>query len=149
LDAGLAVFSQVRHMKLFSGKKPSRQVLGAAPLAQFVVEESVEGCDRVLRLRGFADIRCIPTLQGLFRQYREENIRLLIFDLSATEFINSPVWATITLYACQNRHRPIVAIVGMPERIRGSFEMMGLYEELPAFATTELARQQLTSISND
>ena len=113
------------------------------PLAQLVVEESIEGRDRILSLRGFADIRCISTVQKFLLRYAKEDIRLLLIDLSATEFINSPVWAAITLYAYKKSHGSAVAIVGMPQRIRGSFEMMGLHKELQTFPTAEVARQTL------
>jgi anti-anti-sigma regulatory factor len=136
-------------MRLFSKRSGVCQPARLEAATHFIVEERVEGRDRVLLLRGFADILCIPMLQRLLRQYRKEKIRLLLIDLSKTEFINSPVWAAITLYACQNRPSPIVAIVNMSERIRGSFEMMGLYEELPTFPTIEAAKQQLTVLSND
>jgi anti-anti-sigma regulatory factor len=113
------------------------------PLAQLVVEERIEGRDRILSLRGSADIRCISTVQSFLLRYGKEHIRLLLIDLSATEFINSPVWAAITLYACKKSHGAVVAIVGMPQRIRGSFEMMGLHKELQTFPTAEVARKQL------
>ena len=83
----------------------------------------------------------MPAVQALLSRYGREEIRLLLVDLSETEFINSPVWAVITLYARKRRNDSKVAIVGMSERIKGSFEMMGLQKELLAFADVETARQ--------
>jgi anti-anti-sigma factor len=111
--------------------------------AQLRIDEKVEGQDRILSFRGSADILAMPVVQGFLTRYAKENIRLLLIDLSETEFINSPVWAVITLFArkCQNECR--VAIVGMSTRIRGSFEMMGLQKELPSFVDVDSARGEL------
>ena len=49
----------------------------------------------------------------------------------------------ITLYARKQREQSRVAIVGMSERIKGSFEMMGLQKELLTFADVETARREL------
>jgi anti-anti-sigma factor len=111
--------------------------------AQLTIEEKVEGQDRVLSLRGSADILSMPAIQGLLDRYRREKIRLVVIDLSATEFINSPVWAVITLYARKKSDESRLAIVGMSERIKGSFEMMGLHRELQTYDSAELARAEL------
>jgi anti-anti-sigma factor len=79
----------------------------------------------------------------LLSRYSKEDIRLLVIDLSRTDFINSPVWAVITLYARKRRNEARVAIVGMSQRIKGSFEMMGLQKELQTFADVEMARREL------
>ncbi|MBV9491595.1 MAG: STAS domain-containing protein [Verrucomicrobia bacterium] len=111
---------------------------------RLTVEERREGRDRILKLQGTADILCLPELQDLFARLRREDVRLLAIDLSATEFINSPVWAVITLYARKpNGAATPVAIIGMPDRIRGSFEMMGLQRELRTYPTLEAARRDL------
>jgi anti-anti-sigma regulatory factor len=124
-------------------KKRAEIYFARMPVAHLVVEERIEGRDRILSLRGLADIRCISTVQSFLMKYGKEDIRLLLIDLSATEFINSPVWAAITLYACKKDHGSAVAIIGMPQRIRGSFEMMGLHKELQTFPTAEVARKEL------
>jgi anti-anti-sigma factor len=111
--------------------------------AQLTIEEKVEGQDRVLSLRGSADILSMPTMQDLLNRYRKEKIRLVVIDLSATEFINSPVWAVITLYARKKSDESRLAIVGMSERIKGSFEMMGLHRELQTYDSAKLARAEL------
>jgi len=111
--------------------------------AQLTIEEKVEGQDRVLSLRGSADILSMPTIQDLLNRYRKEKIRLVVIDLSATEFINSPVWAVITLYARKKSDECRLVIVGMSERIKGSFEMMGLHRELQTYDSAELARAEL------
>jgi anti-anti-sigma regulatory factor len=85
----------------------------------------------------------MPAVQELLARYGREEIRLLLIDLSQTEFINSPVWAVITLYARKRRNQSKVAIVGMSERIKGSFEMMGLQKELLTFVDVETARKEL------
>jgi len=85
----------------------------------------------------------MPAVQELLSRYSREEIRLLVIDLSGTEFINSPVWAVITLFARKRRNQVRVAIIGMSERIKGSFEMMGLQKELLAFADVETARREL------
>ena len=85
----------------------------------------------------------MPTVQELLSRYGREEIRLLLIDLSETDFINSPVWAVITLYARKRRNQTRVAIIGMSERIKGSFEMMGLQKELQTFADVETARREL------
>jgi anti-anti-sigma factor len=85
----------------------------------------------------------MPAVQELLSRYSKEDIRLLLIDLSGTDFINSPVWAVITLYARKRRNETRVAIVGMSQRIKGSFEMMGLQKELETFADIETARQEL------
>jgi anti-anti-sigma factor len=111
--------------------------------AQLRISEKIEGQDRILSFQGSADILSMPAVQELLTRYSREEIRLLLFDLSETEFINSPVWAVITLYARKRRGQARVAIVGMSERIKGSFEMMGLQKELLAFADVETARREL------
>jgi anti-anti-sigma factor len=111
--------------------------------AQLTIEEQIEGQDRVISLRGSADILCVPAIQDLLDRYRKEKIRLAVIDLSATEFINSPVWAVITLFARKKSNESRLVIVGMSERIRGSFEMMGLHRELQTYDSAELARQEL------
>jgi anti-anti-sigma factor len=111
--------------------------------AQLTIEERVEGQDRVLSLRGSADILGMPTIQDLLNRYRKEKIRLVVIDLSATEFINSPVWAVITLYARKKSDESRLVIVGMSERIRGAFEMMGLHRELQTYDSAEVARREL------
>jgi len=111
--------------------------------AQLRIGEKIEGQDRILSFQGSADILSMPAVQELLARYGREEIRLLLIDLSQTEFINSPVWAVITLYARKQRNQSKVAIVGMSERIKGSFEMMGLQKELPTFVDVETARKEL------
>jgi anti-anti-sigma factor len=111
--------------------------------AQLRISEKIEGRDRILSFHGSADILSMPSVQTLLLRYSREEIRLLLLDLSETEFINSPVWAVITLYARKQRNQCRVAIIGMSERIRGSFEMMGLQKELLAFPDLATARKEL------
>jgi anti-anti-sigma factor len=111
--------------------------------AQLRISEIKDGPDRVLSFKGSADILSMPAIQELLSRYGREEIRLLLIDLSETEFINSPVWAVITLYARKKRDLCRVGIIGMSERIKGSFEMMGLQKELPTFANLEAARSEL------
>jgi anti-anti-sigma regulatory factor len=113
------------------------------PAPRLTVEEKREGRDRILKLQGTADILGLPVLQDLFARLGKEDIRLLAVDLSGTGFINSPVWAVITLYARRPANPTQVAIIGMPDRIRGSFEMMGLHRELRTYPTLAAARQDL------
>ena len=113
------------------------------PLGQLIIEEKIEGPYRVLGFRGSADILSMPLIQEQLNRYRKDKIRLLLIDLSATEFINSPVWAVITLFARNKENSTRVAIVGMSQRIRGSFEMMGLNRELKTYESAEMARQDL------
>jgi anti-anti-sigma factor len=112
-------------------------------LAQLSIEEMAEGAQRVLRLRGSADILCLSAVQEVLARYAREKIKLLLIDLSETAFINSPVWAAITLFARKQGDAARVAIVGMSDRIRGSFEMMGLQRELATYPSVELARRDL------
>ena len=111
--------------------------------AQLKIDEKIEGRDRILSFHGSADILSMPAVQVLLLRYSKEDIRLLLIDLSGTDFINSPVWAVITLYARKRRNETRVAIVGMSQRIKGSFEMMGLQKELETFADVETARREL------
>ena len=111
--------------------------------AQLRISEKIEGQDRILSFHGSADILSMPSVQALLSRYSREEIRLLLVDLSETEFINSPVWAVITLYARKQRDQSRVAIIGMSERIKGSFEMMGLQKELWTFPDIETARREL------
>ena len=111
--------------------------------AQLRIDEKIDGQDRILSLHGSADILAMPTMQELLSRYNKEDIRLLLIDLSGTEFINSPVWAVITLFARKRRNESRVAIVGMSPRIKGSFEMMGLQKELQTFPDLETARGEL------
>ncbi len=85
----------------------------------------------------------MPVVQELLSRYSREDVRLLLVDLAETEFINSPVWAVITLFARKRGKQSRVAIVGMSDRIKGSFEMMGLQQELLTFADVETARREL------
>jgi anti-anti-sigma regulatory factor len=48
----------------------------------------------------------------------------------------------ITLYARKRRNETRVAIVGMSQRIKGSFEMMGLQKELQTFADVATALRE-------
>jgi anti-anti-sigma factor len=111
--------------------------------AQLRISEKIEGQDRILNFHGSADILAMPAVQELLARYGREEIRLLLIDLSETEFINSPVWAVITLYARKRRNQSRVAIIGMSERIKASFEMMGLQKELLTFADVETAQREL------
>jgi anti-anti-sigma factor len=111
--------------------------------AQLRIDEKVEGRDRILSFKGSADILAMTAVQGILSRYVKEDIRLLLIDLSETEFINSPVWAVITLFARKRQNECRVAIVGMSARIRGSFEMMGLQKELAAFVDIAAARGEL------
>jgi anti-anti-sigma factor len=111
--------------------------------AQLKIDEKIDGRVRILSFQGSADILSMPAVQELLLRYSKEDIRLLLIDLSGTDFINSPVWAVITLYARKRRNETRVAIVGMSQRIKGSFEMMGLQKELETFADIETARQEL------
>jgi anti-anti-sigma factor len=111
--------------------------------AQLRIDEKIDGRDRILSFEGSADILSMPAVQELLTRYSKEDIRLLVIDLSGTDFINSPVWAVITLYARKRRNEARVAIVGMSQRIKGSFEMMGLQKELQTFADVEAARREL------
>jgi anti-anti-sigma factor len=113
------------------------------PAAQLKIDEKIDGRDRILSFHGSADILSMPAVQELLARYGKEDIRLLLIDLSGTDFINSPVWAVITLYARKQHNQARVAIVGMSKRIKGSFEMMGLQKELQSFADIETARQEL------
>ncbi|MBV9392758.1 MAG: STAS domain-containing protein [Verrucomicrobia bacterium] len=110
-------------------------------LEHLTIEELKEGQDRIVHLRGSADILSLQSVQELLDRCNKEQVRCLFIDLSATRFINSPVWAVITLYARKQKSR--VAVIGMTERIRGSFAMMGLHKELYAFSDLEVARREL------
>jgi anti-anti-sigma factor len=131
------------------GKKARVQETGDLPsdtmkrAAQLTISERTEGQERILSLKGSADILSISPVQDCLARSSREAIRLLLVDLSETDFINSPVWAVITLYARKQRDKSRVAIVGMSERIKGSFEMMGLQKELPNFVDIETARKAL------
>src|SRR5690348_16269230 len=107
------------------------------PAPRLKVEETAEGPDRILRFRGTADILCLPALQDLFARLDAERPRLLAIDLSGTEFINSPVSAVLTLFARKRASAVHVAVIGMPDRIRGSFEMMGLQRELRTYPSLD------------
>jgi anti-anti-sigma factor len=109
--------------------------------AHLTIDEKIDGRDRILSFQGSADILSMPAVQELLSRYSKEDIRLLVIDLSGTDFINSPVWAVITLYARKRHNEARVAIVGMSKRIEGSFEMMGLQKELQTFADVETARR--------
>jgi anti-anti-sigma factor len=111
--------------------------------AQLKIDEKIDGRDRILSFQGSADILSMPTVQELLSRYGKEDIRMLLIDLSGTDFINSPVWAVITLYARKRHKETRVAIIGMSKRIKGSFEMMGLQNELQTFADVETARREL------
>jgi anti-anti-sigma factor len=111
--------------------------------AQLRIDEKIDGQDRILSLQGSADILSMPAVQELLSRYGREDIRLLLIDLSGTEFINSHVWAVITLFARKRRNESRVAIVGMSQKIKGSFEMMGLQKELQTFPDLETARREL------
>jgi anti-anti-sigma factor len=111
--------------------------------ARLRISEKIEGQDRILSFQGSADILSMPAVQELLSRYSREEVRLLLIDLSETEFINSPVWAVITLDARKRRNGSRVAIVGMSERIKGSFEMMGLQKELLTFTDVETAQREL------
>jgi len=130
-------------------QKSSRSPVGRFTLtkvkraAQLRIDERTEGQDKILSLKGSADILSMPAVQEILLRCSRQEIRLLLVDLSETEFINSPVWAVITLYARKQRDKSRVAIIGMSDRIRGSFEMMGLQKELETFADVETARKAL------
>jgi len=130
-------------------QKSSRSPVGRFTLtkvkraAQLRIDERTEGQDKILSLKGSADILSMPAVQEILSRCSRQEIRLLLVDLSETEFINSPVWAVITLYARKQRDKSRVAIIGMSDRIRGSFEMMGLQKELETFADVETARKAL------
>jgi anti-anti-sigma factor len=109
--------------------------------AQLRVAEEADGEIRILKLGGSADILSLPVVQNLFAKYTRESVHTLFIDLTETSFINSPVWAIITLFARRQKSR--VAVIGMSERIKGSFEMMGLQKELKTFATQQEARDEL------
>ena len=113
------------------------------PAPLLTVDEKRDGRDRILTFQGTADILCLQALQDRFDRLGREDLRFLAIDLAATEFINSPVWAVITLYARKRGHSVRVAIVGMPDRIRESFEMMGLQRELRSYPTLAEARRDL------
>ena len=110
--------------------------------AQLKIDEKIDGRDRILSFEGSADILSMPAVQDLLSRYSKEDIRLLVIDLSGTDFINSPVWAVFTLYAGKRRYVSRIAIVGMSQRIKGSFEMMGLQKELQTFADVETALRE-------
>jgi len=130
-------------------QKSSRSPVGGFTLtkvkraAQLRIDERTEGQDKILSLKGSADILSMPAVQEILSRCSRQEIRLLLVDLSETEFINSPVWAVITLYARKQRDKSRVAIIGMSDRIRGSFEMMGLQKELETFADVETALKAL------
>jgi anti-anti-sigma factor len=111
--------------------------------AQLSIDEKIEGQERILSFRGSADILAMPAIQELLNRYAKEDVRRLLIDLSGTDFINSPVWAVITLFARKRQNECRVAVVGMSTRIRGSFEMMGLQKELPSYVDIQSARGEL------
>src|SRR6516225_3802465 len=76
---------------------------------QLRIDEKIEGRDRILSFRGSADILAMPAVQGFLARYAKDEIRLLLIDLSETEFINSPVWAVITLFARKHQNECRVA----------------------------------------
>jgi anti-anti-sigma factor len=141
--------ARVKSSSSWCNQKSSRSTKGGITLgrmkraAQLRISEKIEGQDRILSFHGSADILSMPSVQALLSRYSREEVRLLLVDLSETEFINSPVWAVITLYARKQRHQSRVAIIGMSERIKGSFEMMGLQKELMTFPDVETARREL------
>jgi len=47
-------------------------------MAPLTIEERIEGPDRLVLLRGSADILCLSAIQGLFGRYSKERIRLLL-----------------------------------------------------------------------
>jgi anti-anti-sigma regulatory factor len=128
-----------KHWLPTAGKLPWAEVKNPERLT---VQEIIEGQDLLLSFAGTADILCVQRLQHLFDGYLRREFRILAIDLSKTDFINSPVWAIITLFA-KKKPGVRVFIVGMTARIRGSFEMMGLSRELPAYPTLADARLAL------
>jgi anti-anti-sigma regulatory factor len=108
----------------------------------FKVAEETVGADRLIRFAGKADLLSIPLLEPLFKRLERERYRALFIDLSATQFINSPVWALITLFSRKKKDAGIV-VVGMSDPIQNSFEMMGLNQTFASFPTLQEAQAAL------
>jgi anti-anti-sigma factor len=149
VNRGSGVWSERLHPTKAFLQKSSRSPGGRFTLAkvkraaQLRIDERTEDRDKILSLKGSADILSMPAVQEILSRCSRQEVRLLLIDLSETEFINSPVWAVITLYARKQREKSRVAIIGMSDRIRGSFEMMGLQKELETFADVETARKAM------
>jgi anti-anti-sigma regulatory factor len=119
-----------------------RYIPNVVSLTGFKVTEETFGVDRVVRFFGNADLLSLPMLQTLFQGLEHEVFRALLVDLSATQFINSPVWAVITLFS-RKKNRVKIMIVGLPDPIQGSFEMMGLDQVFTSFRSIEEAQAAL------
>jgi anti-anti-sigma regulatory factor len=119
-----------------------RYISNAVSLTGFKATEETFGVDRVVRFFGNADLLSLPMVQTLFQGLEHEVFRALLVDLSATQFINSPVWAVITLFS-RKKNRVKIIVVGMPDPIQGSFEMMGLDQVFASFRSIEEAQAAL------
>lgn len=85
---------------------------------------------KVLVLSGEADYVAVPALWDLLNMLLSEKLPLLVIDLTAVSFINTPIWAALQVYQKDGYPTSGLAVCGMSDSIAAAFDMCGVGEEL-------------------
>jgi anti-anti-sigma factor len=90
----------------------------------------------LFQLAGAADLLAVEKIEAAMQQLSSNN-KGLIIDLAQVSFMNTPVWALFSIYAdtaAESGRR--IAVCAMSEKLRASYDMMGLDNLIPAYASS-------------
>jgi anti-anti-sigma regulatory factor len=85
---------------------------------------------KALVLSGEADYVAVPALWDLLHELLTEKLPLLVIDLTAVTFLNTPVWAALQVYQREGFPDSRLAICGMSDAIAAAFDINGVGEEV-------------------
>jgi anti-sigma B factor antagonist len=96
---------------------------------------------RILTLKGALTLKVLFEFQTLLRQQTAHN---LIVDLTNVSYMDSAgLGAILGAYASCERHGRKFAVAGVSDRVHTLFEVAGVGQMLPQFASVDAAEKQL------
>jgi len=85
---------------------------------------------KALVLSGEADYVAVPALWDVLHELLGERLPLLVIDLTAVTFLNTPVWAALQVYQKEGYPDSRLAVCGMSDSIAAAFDINGVGEEV-------------------
>ena len=100
----------------------------------------------VLLIAGEIDLHRSPELRAVFQTHVKARTSALVVDLTAVEYIDSPVWRRSWRYLRSAQDfSGRIALVGLSPRVRTIFDLVRLGEIIPIAADLAEARAKLHS----
>jgi anti-anti-sigma factor len=77
----------------------------------------------IVEFIGEMDFAAVPGVRKLLKQLLQEEISLLVVDLSQVTFLNTPMWAALQCYQLDAQPRLRLVLCGMSEALRSAFDI--------------------------